>query len=154
MNTFGAIGAADLVRIAGDPEQPVPARGDGFLLRELDVDAVAGLIDELDPLGVFELRLLGGALARAPRGHGALARIDGAFGVFAGGAAVDAAAAAAIAERHTEVRARLAPWTAPQALLNAGGGDPAAAFDPATWERLQAVRDAVDPERRLVAAYG
>ena len=42
VDTFGPIGAADLVRVAGDPEQPVPTRGDGFLLPELDVEAVAG----------------------------------------------------------------------------------------------------------------
>src|SRR5215207_4315288 len=91
VDTFGPVGAADLVRVAGDPEQPVPARGDGFLVHELDVDAIAGLIDDIDPLGVLELRLLGGALARAPRGHGALAKLDGAFQVFAAGAG-DAAA--------------------------------------------------------------
>jgi hypothetical protein len=151
MDTFGPVGPADLVRVAGDPEQPVPARGDGFLLRELDVDAVAGLIEDIDPLGVLELRLLGGALARAPHGHGALARLDGAFAVFAGGAAVDAAASAAIDERLTQVRERLAPWRAAQGMLNSSGA--ARAFDPATSVRLDVVRDAFDPERRLVAAY-
>jgi FAD/FMN-containing dehydrogenase len=155
VDTFGPVGAADLVRVAGDPEQPIPTRGDGFLVHELDVDAIAGLIDDIDPLGVLELRLLGGALARAPRGHGALAKLDGAFAVFAGGAAVDASATAAIAERLGELRERLAPWTAPQALLNSSGrgADPARAFDAATWERLCAVRDAFDPDRRLVSAY-
>ena len=155
VDTFGPVGAGDLVRVAGDPEQPSPARGDGFLVRELDVDAIAGLIDDIDPLGVLELRLLGGALARAPRGHGALAKLDGAFAVFAGGAAVDASARSAIAERLAELRERLAPWTAPQALLNASGGgiDPARAFDATTWEQLCAVRDRFDPDRRLVSAY-
>jgi FAD/FMN-containing dehydrogenase len=101
---------------------------------------------------VLELRLLGGALARTPPGRGALARLDGAFAVFAGGAAVDAAARAAIAERLGELRDRLAPWTAPQALVSSSA-DLARAYDAATWERLCAVRDAFDPDRRLVAAY-
>jgi FAD/FMN-containing dehydrogenase len=155
VDTFRPVGAAALVRVAGDPEQPMPARGDGFLVHELDVSAIAGLIDDIAPLSVLELRLLGGALARAPHGHGALAKLDGAFAVFAGGAAVDAAATAAIADRLEAVRDRLAPWTAPQALLNSSGRgvDPARAFDAATWERLSAVRDAFDPDRRLVAAY-
>jgi FAD/FMN-containing dehydrogenase len=152
VDTFGPVGPADLVRVAGDPEQPVPARGDGFLLRELDIEAIAALIEDIDPLGVLELRLLGGALARAPRDHGALARLDAAFALFAGGAAVDASAAAAIDERLDEVRARLAPWTASQALLNSTGGAEGA-FDAATAERLDAVRDAYDPERRLVTAF-
>ena len=74
--------------------------------------------------------------------------------MFAGGAAVDASARAAIAERLEELRERLAPWTAPQALLNSSGRiDPARAYDAATWGRLCAVRDAFDPDRRLVAAY-
>jgi FAD/FMN-containing dehydrogenase len=156
VDTFGPVGAADLVRVAGDPEQPMPARGDGLLLHELDANAIAGLIDDMAPLSVLELRLLGGALARAPHGHGALAKLDGAFAVFAGGAAVDASATAAIAERLEAVRQRLAPWTAPQALLNSSGRgiDPARAFDAATWERLCALRDAFDPDRRLVTAYG
>jgi hypothetical protein len=151
VDTFGPVGAAELVRVAGDPEEPMPTRGDGFLLDALDVDAVAGLIDDLDPLGVLELRLLGGALGRAPRGHGALARLDAAYALFAGGAAVDAAAGAAIDERLDGLRERLAPWRAAQELLNSSGG--AGAFDAATAERLDAVRDRVDPERRLVAAY-
>ena len=133
------------------------------LAEHIDADTADAILEEaakvssqlVAPLSVLELRLLGGALGRAPEGHGALARLDAAFAVFAGGAAVDASAAAAIAARHEAVRDRLAPWTAPQALLNASGGgvDPARAFDAATWERLSAVRDRFDPERRLVSAY-
>jgi hypothetical protein len=68
---------------------------------------------------MFELRLLGGALSRTPRDHGALATLDAAFAVSAGGAAVDAASKAAVAKRLEDVRERLAPWTAPRTLLNA-----------------------------------
>jgi FAD/FMN-containing dehydrogenase len=160
LDTFGPVAAADLVRVAGDPEQPVPARGDGFLVREFTeevVDAVAELIaqDALSPLTVLELRLLGGAMARASDGHGALATLDGAASVFASGAAFNADAAAAIDDRIEHLRARLAPWTAPQALLSAsaGGIDPARAFDEATWERLQRVQDAFDPDRLIVSNH-
>ena len=160
LDTFGPVGAADLVRVAGDPEEPVPARGDGFLVHELTeevVDTVAELIAEnaLSPLSVLELRLLGGALARASDGHGALATLDGAASVFASGAAFDADAAAAIADRLEHLRTRLAPWTAPQALLSAsaGGIDPARAFDDATWERLQRVQDAFDPDRLILSNH-
>jgi FAD/FMN-containing dehydrogenase len=156
MDTFGPIAPAALVRVAGDPDAPVPARGDGFMLDELSedaVDAIGALIaeDTLDPLTVFELRLLGGALARPADGHGALPRLEGAFSVFAGGAAVDAGASEAIAARIATLRDHLAPWTAPRALLNSSGGgvDPASAFDAATWARLERIRDTWDPGRLI-----
>jgi FAD/FMN-containing dehydrogenase len=160
LDTFGPVGPVDLARVAGDPEQPAPARGDGFLVGDLApslADAIAGLIagNELVPLGAFELRLLGGALGRAAEGHGALARLDGAFSVFAGGVARDAEARAAVGERLEAVRARLAPWTMPQALLNAAraGTDPARAFDATTWARLGRVRAAFDPDRLIVSNH-
>jgi hypothetical protein len=160
LDTFGPVAPIDLVRVAGDPEEPGPARGDGFLVGDLTsglVDALAELMADgaLAPLSVLELRLLGGAMARAGEGHGALARLDGAFSVFAGGVAPDAAARAALAERLDAVRARLAAWTTPQALLNSArpGTDPASAFDVATWKRLHRVGDAFDPDRLLVSNH-
>jgi FAD/FMN-containing dehydrogenase len=160
LDTFGPIGAADLVRVAGDPEQPMPARGGGFMVEELAVglvDSIAELIaeDALAPLTVLELRLLGGALSRTPEGAGALASLDGAFSVFAGGAAADPAARAAIDDRLDTVRTRLAAWTTPQALLNvsAAGDDPAQAFEHEVWERLLRARNEFDPDRLILASH-
>jgi len=160
LDTFGSVAAADLVRVAGDPEEPVPALGDGFLVREPTdelFDAVAELIAEnaLSPLSVLELRLLGGAMARPADGHGALAILNGSLSVFASGPVFDADAAPAIANRLEHLRARLAPWTVPQALLNASGGgvDPARAFDDGTWERLRRVQDAFDADRLIVSNH-
>jgi FAD/FMN-containing dehydrogenase len=160
LDTFGPIGPADLVHVAGDPERPTAARGDALMLDDLPsgaVEAIADLIvrDALAPLGAIELRLLGGALARAPEGAGALAKLDGAFTVSAVGPVLDAGAAAAIDARIDDLRARLAPWTTPRALLGmaAAGADPATGFDEATWERLQRVRDAYDPARVIRARH-
>jgi FAD/FMN-containing dehydrogenase len=157
VDTFAPVGAADLVRVAGDPEQPVPARGDGFLVQDGFIDAVAELIaeDALAPLTVLELRLLGGAMARSSDGHGALATLNGAFSVFVSGAAFNADAAAAVGDRIQQVRSKLSPWTTPQAVLNAspGGIDPAQAFDDATWERIRRVQDAFDPDRLILSNH-
>jgi FAD/FMN-containing dehydrogenase len=160
VDTFGPIGAADLVHVARDPEQPAAARGDGFMVDGLPndlLDTVAELIaeDALAPLATLELRLLGGALARTSEGHGALGSLDGAFLVFAAGAAGDAEARTATEDRLDHVRERLAPWRTPQALLSAarGGIDPALAFDDETWERLRRARDAFDPDRLIVANH-
>ena len=160
LDTFGPIGPADLVRIAGDPEAPSPARGDGFMVDRLDpglVDAIADLIaeDALAPLGVLEVRLLGGELARASERAGALAKLEGAFAVFAGGPAFDAEAAAAIDERLDQLHARLAPWTSRQALLNSsrGGTHPARGFSQETWARLRRVRNSYDPDRLILSHH-
>jgi FAD/FMN-containing dehydrogenase len=160
LDTFRPVGPAELVRVAGDPEEPIPARGDGFMLDELPEDAVEALgaliaEDALDPLTVLEVRLLGGALSRTPADPGALARLEGAFSVFAGGAAVDAASEAAIGERTADLRARLAPWKSARELLNSArsGTDPASAFDAATWQRLQRVRDQFDPDRLIQSSH-
>jgi hypothetical protein len=121
------------------------------------VDTVAGLIagNALAPLGVLELRLLGGAMARRSDGDGALATLDGAFSVFAGGPAFNPETGAAISDRLDELRGRLAQWTTPQALLNAatGGIDPARAFEAGTWERLRRIQDEFDPDRLIVSNH-
>ncbi|WP_037410382.1 FAD-binding protein [Candidatus Solirubrobacter pratensis] len=148
-DSFGPVAPADLVRVAGDPEQPIPTRGDGFLLRELDVEALAAVLEDPEPIGVVEVRLLGGALRRAPDGHGALGSLDAAYSIFCGGMAVDG-----LPERLAEVRERLAPWASPQELLTAAarGADPARAFG-ADWERLERVRREYDPDARIVTTH-
>jgi hypothetical protein len=160
VDTFGPIAPADLVRVAGDPEQPLPTAGEGFLIEDLTVDAVATVAelvatDALAPLGVLELRLLGGALGRRSEGHGALAALAGRFAVFAGGAAPDAAGRAAVDERLGDLRGRLSRWVAPQVMLGGSrfGVDPAEAFDEATWQRLGEIRDAVDPEPLILSNH-
>ena len=160
LDTFGPVGAADLVRVAGDPEEPAPARGDGFLVRELTdevVDTVAELIAEnaLSPLSVLELRLLGGALARASTATARLPPWTARCRSSPAARPSTPTPRAAIDDRVEHLRTRLAPWITPQALLNASGGgiDPARAFDDATWERLQRVQDAFDPDRLIVSNH-
>jgi FAD/FMN-containing dehydrogenase len=161
VDTFGPVGAADLVRVAGDPDQPMPARGDGFMVDGPTtglVGSVAELIaeDALAPLGMLELRLLGGALSRASEGHGALASLDGAFLVTASGRVSGAQSRAAIDERIDHLRARLAEWMTPQVLLSSAraGADPARAFGDEAWERLRRAQEAFDPDRVIVTAHG
>jgi FAD/FMN-containing dehydrogenase len=159
-DTFGPVGAADLVRIAEDPEEPAASAVDGLLLDDLTrdtVDRLEGLINDaaLAPLGVIELRHLGGALARAPQGHGAQARLNGAYAFMAVGLAPDPGVVATIAARHDELREALAPWTARQAVLNTAraGIDPADAFETQAWRRLERARAAYDPEGRLISTH-
>jgi hypothetical protein len=151
---------ADLVRVAGDPEQPAPSRGAGVLTGPLTAELareLAAIVAEQDDrvLSALEVRQLGGALARPALDHGALASVDAAFAVFAAGPAPDQAAAAKVLERIAAIHERLAPWRVEQRLLShaPAGTDPAEAFSPAVWERLCGIRTAVDPERRFVATH-
>ena len=75
-DTFKPIEPAELVRVAGDPEDPAPARGGGFMLDTITDETVERLAhsiasDALSSLTILELRHLGGALASPPHRHGA-----------------------------------------------------------------------------------
>jgi FAD/FMN-containing dehydrogenase len=160
VDTFASVGAADLVRVAGDPEEPGPSRGDGLLLEDLPEDLAETLAermagDALAPVTVVELRRLGGALGRTPDGHGALASLPAPFSFFAAGIVPDPGVRAAIAEKLAELRSLVGPWASPRTVLNASGGgiDPATAFEPGVWERLERVRDHYDPDRLILGNH-
>jgi FAD/FMN-containing dehydrogenase len=160
LDTFGPIGIADLVKVAGDPVDPGPSRGEGILIGELTPDVVAemaAIADDpaLSALTVIEVRQLGGALRRAPEGHGALDRLDGSWQVFAAGFAPEPAAAEAVLAALGVVRERLAPYASDRVLLNARGAgiDVADAFDADTSARLQRTYDAYDPDRLILAGH-
>jgi hypothetical protein len=160
LDTFQMLPAAQLVRVAGDPEGPAPARGDGFMVGDLTDDLLAALAgrmldDALAPLEVLELRHLGGALARVPEGHGVLARLAGAFSVFATGMRGDLDEGRELERRLRELRELLTPWTTAQELLNfcEAPRDATGAFDDETWRRLQRVGERLDPARLVVAKH-
>ena len=144
-DTLAPIGPEQLVRVAGDPEDPLPTAGDGFLLRELDVDAVAAVIDDLAPAGLLEIRLLGGALSRAPENAGVAGSIAAPYSVFYGGPA-----SPGLPAKLAEIRERLSPyWAGDQLTASARDVDLASIFG-ADWERLEGVRRAYDPEGQIV----
>src|SRR3954468_6997846 len=144
-DTLRPIGPAELVRVAGDPEDPMPTGGDGFLVRSLDVDAVAGVLEDLAPAGMLEVRLLGGALASAPEGSGVAGALAGPYSVFYGGPVSNGLGA-----KLAEIRERLSPyWAGDQPTASARGIDPASLFG-ANWERLERVRRAYDPGGQIV----
>jgi FAD/FMN-containing dehydrogenase len=160
MDTFAPIALADLVRVAGDPEEPGMARGDGMLLEDLTVDALAALAELLDDpevgaLGVIELRQLGGALGRPAPGGGAIAQVDAGWTFFTGGFAPNPEVAAAVLAAVATAKDRMAPFAAPGLVLNntALGADPARAFAPEAWARLQAAKDRYDPDDLILAAH-
>jgi FAD/FMN-containing dehydrogenase len=151
MDTFAMIGPAELLALHMDPPHPVPGVGDGALLDVLPAEAIDELVAVSGPgtpMLSVELRHLGGALARAPKGHGALATLEGDFAMFAVGIAPSPEAAAAV-ERHLHViKDAICEWDAGRRYLNFTESviDTRRAFSTAAYRRLQAVKTLVDPD--------
>jgi FAD binding domain-containing protein len=151
MDTWATIPAAGLVRLHGDPEQPVPVLGDGFQVPELTPEAADAFIElggpgSGSPLLMLELRQLGGALAEAPDGAGALAALPDEFTLFGVGIAMGPEAAQAIGGHLERVKQAMAPWRSGIYLNFAEhpGRDVADAFDEATYARLCDVKARYD----------
>jgi FAD/FMN-containing dehydrogenase len=153
IDTFAMIPPDQLLAIHMDPPAPVPACGDGALLDVVPAEAIDALVhaagpDSGSPLLMVELRHLGGALARAGEGHGAVATMEGDFAFFAVGMAFDAETAAAV-EAHVDlVKTALSEWDAGRRYLNFTERpiDTRRAYSAAAYRRLQAVKTLVDPD--------
>src|SRR4051812_2301469 len=152
IDMFGPIPAAALSHIHMDPEQPVPGHGDGMVLDELTPAAIEALVAVAgpgsgSPLLAVELRQLGGAIGVPPAEHGALAKIGGAFALFAVGMAMTPEMGAAIEAHVDAVIAAMDPWDAGRRYLNftERSADAGAFFPEGTLRRLQAVKRAHDP---------
>ena len=151
MDTFATIPAPGLVRLHGDPEQPVPGIGDGLQLRELTPEAADAFVEvggpgSGSPLLGLELRQLGGALAEAPDGAGALAALPDEFTLFGVGIAMGAGMAEAIDGHLERVKQAMAPWRGGIYLNFAehAGRDVADAFDAGTYARLREIKARYD----------
>ncbi|GAA2027857.1 FAD-binding oxidoreductase [Agromyces tropicus] len=158
IDTFARIPAAGLVDVHMDPPGPVPAVSDHALLAELPDAAIDALVGVAGPgveipLMFAELRHLGGALARPA--DGALARLDGAYALFAASPAPTPEMAAAGTEATSAVAAALSPWSTGGAFLNFADREVAvaSAFGADDWERLVEVRREVDPDGVFAAAH-
>ena len=160
IDTFGRVPARSLTRLHLDPEGPTPGVSDASLLGELTDTAIDTLLEEVGPgsttsLLSTELRQLGGALGRAPEGHGALGSIDAAYGLFAVAvAATPEMAMQGQLDAH-QVTAALEPWSTGRSYLNFAENavDPRTGYDESAWLQLKGIRSAYDPEDRFVANH-
>jgi FAD binding domain/Berberine and berberine like len=150
MDSFAVMPAAGLVRLHGDPEQPVPGVGDGSLLSELTPEAADAFVEvggagSGSPLLMLELRQLGGALREAPDGAGALTSLDADFCVYGVGIVMGPGAAEAIGAHLVRVREAMEPWAAGRYLNFAEQpGTTADCFDEETFARLRDVKARYD----------
>jgi hypothetical protein len=152
MDTFADMPPAGLVRLHGDPEEPVPFMSQSAILRDhgdelMDaLEAVAGP-GSGSPLMMVELRQLGGALGRSGEHHGALDRVDGDFALFAGSPPMVPELAPVIDAHLSKVLAAVEPYATGARYMNFAERktDTSSAYAAATYDRLRAVKAAYDP---------
>ena len=152
IDTFAKIAPAGISDLHMDPQEPVPFTDDHQLLRDIPDEAIDELVrllgpDSDSPLLSFEVRHLGGALARQDPQHGALGLVPGTFLTFGVGLTPNADAAETIREHLATVRRTLETYDAGYALpgFTLRPTDPSRFYDPATLARLQRVRRELDP---------
>jgi FAD/FMN-containing dehydrogenase len=160
MDMFGPMAPVGLSHIHMDPEQPVPAASDSTLLTDV-TDEVIDIITDLQgpgsqsPLLFVELRHWGGALGRRRPDAGALGQIDGAFGFFAVGMAMNEDMKHAVERHAAMVRAAVEPWSSGSLYLNFAEAptDTSKGFSADSYARLRAVKAQVDPDNIIQANH-
>ncbi len=154
IDTFAMNPPSELAELAMDPPDPLPATSGHELLNELP----ASLIDEFlsiagpesdsgNSLTLFNLRHMGGALARKSPGAGARATLPGEVSLFTLAVVEDDEAAAAADERIARLVAAAQPYRAGEyPNFVEEPADASAFFDADTWQRLREVKALYDPQ--------
>ncbi|NUP49510.1 MAG: FAD-binding oxidoreductase [Catenulispora sp.] len=151
---WGPVPFAQLGTITNDPVDPGPSVGRSELFGRFDDEVVAALLAEpIDPLLAVQVRHLGGALAQdRPGPHGPLTEE---YAVYMVGLALTPEGGAAVAAKQAELTARLGDAVTGRKPVTFLGltdnlGD---AFSAPEMERLRAVKQKWDPQRRFVANF-
>jgi len=160
LDTFAMIPAPALQHLHMDPDQPVPAQGDGAFLADFPAAAIDAVIavagpDAGTPLASIEIRHLGGALARPAPGGGAQAIIDADYTMFAAGFTPTPELADAVRGHAQAVKDALAPWHASYDYYNfeETPAPASAVLPPASYHRLQKIKAAYDPGQAIISAH-
>ena len=160
MDTFEQIPAKGLVRIAMDPEPPVPGLGHHGVLNELNDEAIDAFYEaagpESDsPLLLAELRHLGGALARPAENGGALSKLDGEFVMLGIGMLMDPSMKDPIEGQLDRLADAMKPWAAEGGYFNYAERpcDVDAILPAETCQRLAHVKRSWDPDDLIRANH-
>jgi hypothetical protein len=154
IDTFAMVPPIELGELAMDPPDPLPFISGHELVGELPAELIDEFLEIVGPesgsgttVTMFQLRHLGGALARKSPGAGARATLPGEVSLFTLGVAPDE-------ETVQTVRARIDRLVAAAEPHRAGKypnfvEEPADAsdfFDAETWQRLCEVKELYDPQ--------
>jgi hypothetical protein len=157
MDTVATIPIAALAQLHMDPEEPVPAVGDGGMLTDVDAELIDAIVDGTvgSPLLSVEIRHLGGAVARRREEHGAVSAFEAPFIMYAVGFAPNEAAAEAVESAVAAVRGAVARWEAEHTYLNFAETSRGARtlFGAEAYERLRRIKAAVDPDGMILSNH-
>jgi FAD/FMN-containing dehydrogenase len=149
MDTVATMPISGLSRLHMDPEEPVPAKGDGGMLTDVGDELIDAVVAKTvgSPLLTVEIRHLGGAVARAKPEHGAVAAFSAPYLTFAAGLAPSPEAAEAVEHAVDAFRDALRPWEAEHTYMNFAESrrDARSLFSEQAYHRLRRVKAAYDP---------
>jgi FAD/FMN-containing dehydrogenase len=160
LDTFAMMPAPALSQLHMDPEQPVPAAGDGALLADFPAEAIEALValtgpDAGTPLQSIEIRHLGGALGRDAPDGGAQARVDGEYAMFAVGITQTRELGDAVRAHSAAVTEALTDWHASYNYYNLAenrsGAD--AVLPPDAYQRLREIKATYDPDEAIISTH-
>jgi FAD/FMN-containing dehydrogenase len=160
LDTFALISAPALGQLHMDPEQPVPAAGDGTLLADLSSGAIDNLVelagpDSESPLLSVEVRHLGGALGRTHPAGGAQAKIEAGYAVFAVGITPTGGLHRAVSAHLQELSDALGPWRARYDYYNFAEtpNEAQSVLADSAYRRLRDIKSRYDPDQTIVSAH-
>jgi FAD/FMN-containing dehydrogenase len=152
-DTITTVPAPALTHVHMDPEQPVPAAGDGLMVDHLPANALDAFVEVAGahaqfPLVSIELRHLGGEFRRIRPEHGALASIEADYAMGAVGMVPAPELEAPVRSQVQAVKDALTPWAARHMYLNFAETrrDPATFWAGQAYDRLRRVKTAIDPD--------
>jgi FAD/FMN-containing dehydrogenase len=159
MDTFAMMPPVGLSEIHMDPPDPMPAVSETVMMGDLTPEAIDATVDLTGPgsgsmLATMEFRHLGGALARTEPHHGALAKLDGEYLMFAGGLAMEPGMTAANEAQLALLANALAPQkSGAYANFVERTADASSFYPEDTYARLRRVRGEYDPDRLFRANH-
>ncbi len=158
IDTVGVMPPSRLSELHMDPPEPVPAAGDGVLMRTFGADAVRALDAAAGPssgtpLLSVEIRHLGGALARPSAEPCACTLADAEFAMFAVGMVMSPEMGVAVEHAIDGLLSKVSPYSAGRSTPNfaertAPSSDK---FPPDVYERLKEVRSRYDRDGVLLS---
>jgi hypothetical protein len=160
LDSFTTIPAPALQALHMDPPEPVAGEADGVLLSDFGARAIDAVVPLVGPnakttLASFEVRHLGGALARDAVGGGAQTKIDAEFAIVAGGPAPTPELRDVVRAHVRAVKDALTPWRAGYDYYNfeETPAEASAVLPRDAYLRLREIKAHYDPDQAIISAH-